>query len=101
MKEELYTSLICKKFCYYYKPGKENETCNGYSYLKQSITPSELNDLIEIFHLQMEEIANKNVSFICNECDFRIDGCDFFVDKSSYPCGGYLLISRLFRHFNY
>lgn len=101
MKEDIYTSLICEDFCNYYNPGKETEMCGGYFYLKKFITPYELFALIRVFSLKSDENAIKNLSFICEECEFRVDGCDFFVDKSHNPCGGYLLISRLFKKINY
>jgi len=41
MKEAVYTSLICKQFCSYYKSGKEAIHCGGYSYLKKFLTPSD------------------------------------------------------------
>ncbi len=97
MKENIYTSLICKDFCNYYKPGKEMEICGGYFYLKKFITPTELTSLIKIFNLKDEEVIEKNSSFLCENCDFRRDGCDFFVSKSNIPCGGYVIISRLYR----
>lgn len=101
MKQEVYTSLICKKFCNYYKPGKETETCGGYFYIQKFITSSELNMLIELFHLEENSIVERGLSFICNNCDFREDGCDFFVNKSDIPCGGYQIISRLFNYLNF
>lgn len=101
MKEDLYTSIICERYCNYYKPGKENEVCNSYFYLKYHITPSELNNLIKIIHPHNDEISKRNVDFICQECDFRKDGCDFFIEKSPNPCGGYLIISKLFNYMNY
>lgn len=95
MKEDIYTSLICEKFCNYYKPGKEKEMCGGYFYLRQFITPSELDGLIKVLHIKNDEIVIKNFSFICDRCNFSADDCDFFVNKSLNPCGGYLLLSRL------
>jgi len=100
MKEEAYTSLICKKFCNYYKPNKETELCGGYFYLQKYITFRELEGIIKIFHLNNEKLANHGLSFICDKCDFREDGCDFFINKSEVPCGGYLIISRLFDYLN-
>lgn len=100
MKQNPYTSLICRKFCNYYKPDKESELCGGYNYLKNFLTPSELSSIIEIFHLDLKEAFNQELSFICSICDFREDGCDFFINKSNLPCGGYLIISRLIDFLN-
>lgn len=101
MKEAEFTSLICKKFCSYYKPGKEKELCGGYFYLQKFVTSGELNSLIETFHLHNEMLSEVDLSFICDKCDFREDGCDFIVNKSNVPCGGYLIISRLLGYLNF
>lgn len=100
MKQEPYTSLICKKFCSYYSWGKESELCGGYFYLKKFLTPSELSSIIEVFHLDLKETLNQELSFICSMCDFREEGCDFFINKSNLPCGGYLIINRMISRLN-
>lgn len=101
MKQEPYTSLICRKFCSYYKAGKESELCGGYFYLKKFLTPSELSSIIEIFHLDLKEtLTQESLSFICSICDFREEGCDFFINRSDLPCGGYLIINRIIGYLN-
>ncbi len=99
MKQENYTFLICKKFCDYYKTGKESELCGGYFYLKKFVTPYELKSIIEVFHLE-KGTSNQKLSFVCDMCDFREDGCDFFINKTKLPCGGYLIISKLIDYLN-
>ncbi|MDI1471752.1 hypothetical protein QI155_04320 [Thermodesulfovibrio sp. 1176] len=100
MKENAFTSLICEKFCHYYKPEKETELCGSYFYLQKSITPSELKNLVELLHLDTEIVIKHDLIFICSKCDFREDGCDFIINKSSIPCGGYIIISRLLNYLN-
>lgn len=100
MKEEKYTSLICEKFCSYYKKGKDTEVCGGYYYLKRFLTPSELRELLEFFHLEDVNFTTEDIDFICEKCNFRVDGCDFIISKSSIPCGGYLIINRLLQYLN-
>lgn len=99
MKQESYTFLICKKFCNYYKSNKESELCGGYFYLQKFLTPSELDSIIEVFHLDSRETLNQELSFICSICDFKEEGCDFFINKTNSPCGGYVIISRLINLF--
>ncbi|GAB6184045.1 hypothetical protein [Thermodesulfovibrio hydrogeniphilus] len=101
MKEDIYTSLICKKFCSYYKPGKETETCGGYDYIQQYLTPSELNSVLKIYNLNKDILSSHSASFLCEKCSFKEDGCDFFVNKSSNPCGGYSIIIGLLNHTNF
>ena len=100
MKEAVYTSLICKQFCSYYKSGKEAIHCGGYSYLKKFLTPSELNELIKILRCYDNLVLNEKLSFLCAKCDFREDGCDFAENKTEIPCGGYLIISRILNYLN-
>ncbi|MEN2994179.1 MAG: hypothetical protein ABDH19_02375 [Thermodesulfovibrio sp.] len=100
MKEESYTSLICKRFCNYYKPNRENELCGGYFYIQKYLTSRELNEIVNTFHLSNQTMTIQSLSFICENCDFKEGDCDFFVDKSKTPCGGYLIISRLFNYLN-
>lgn len=96
MKESSYTLLICEKFCDYYKPGREEEVCGGYFFLKNFLTPRELDSLIKVFSLNEEKMLEEKLNFLCNKCDFRADGCDFYAGKSSPPCGGYIILSRLY-----
>lgn len=100
MKDERYTSIICKKFCNYYKPKEEFQFCEGYAFLKRNLTHSELRDLIKIFNISENSISHiRDLSF-CNPCDFRIDGCDFFLNQSDTPCGGFLIINRILQNTN-
>lgn len=100
MKKQEYTELICKRFCNYYKPNKEIESCRGYSYLRDLLTPFEVESLIVTFDLTKHNCSTQDLSFLCEKCDFREDGCDFIFDKSKVPCGGYLLIGKLIDYLN-
>ncbi|MEN2985511.1 MAG: hypothetical protein ABDH16_02455 [Thermodesulfovibrionaceae bacterium] len=100
MKKEDYTELICKKFCSYYKPNKEFERCGGYFYLQDSLTPFEIKTLVIAIDIDKNEYFRDDLSFLCEKCDFREDGCDFVIDKNRVPCGGYLLISKIIDYFN-
>ncbi len=100
MKEKAYTSLICKNFCVYYKEGKEREICGGYFYLMHNMTSSEIGELINLLNLNLYKGCDE-ASFVCEKCQFKEDGCDFFIDKSATPCGGYLIIGRLLNRINF
>jgi hypothetical protein len=103
MKDRIYADIICKKFCKYYKEGKEELHCGGYEILRNNLTPYELKMLAGL--LRPDEnikdlIPSKNkalTKLICEKCDFFDDGCDFAEDGSGPPCGGYLIIDRF--HF--
>jgi hypothetical protein len=103
-KDKDYTGLICKKFCSFYKEGKEDLYCGTYLFLKNNLTPHELQSILDLskaderpseytFHAD-EEIKR----LACEKCDFLIDGCDFREDGSHPPCGGYLIIEMLLEY---
>lgn len=118
MKEELYMSIICKEFCKFYKEGKEKMRCGGYELLRNNLTFGELLELsryligetsmsqrdikgnhkIEVFSEQyaLNEILT---NFVCDRCEFQINGCDFRDGLATPPCGGYIFISRLMGYF--
>lgn len=101
MKETVYAEIICKGFCKFYKEGKEEIQCGGYKLLKNNLTCAELIQLADNISKQTnpEESENFLTQFICNKCDFQIDGCDFREGLPSPPCGGYIIISRLISYF--
>jgi hypothetical protein len=101
VKEEIYTDIICKSFCRYFKEGKEEMHCGGYQFLVGNFTIAELRRLADLPD-RPEEIksllppGDENIfRLVCDPCDFRIDGCDFRENRSGPPCGGYILIDRL------
>ena len=100
MKDKSYTEIICRKFCKYYKEGKEELLCGGYEILRDNLTAHELEMLAGSLK-SGDEIKNrippKNnemTEFVCGRCNFFIDGCDFAENRSGPPCGGYMLISK-------
>ncbi len=101
MKEDIYTSLICKKFCSYYKPGKETETCGGYNYIQQYLTPFELNTVLKIYDLNKDILSTHSAYFLCEKCSFKKNGCDFAINKSPKPCGGYSIITGLLSYIHF
>lgn len=96
MKEYDFTNIICKRFCKFYKEGKEELQCRGYALLKNNFTARE----VEALAVLAGEVSKTSIpseddglnAFICEPCDFYIDGCDFTDNRSGPPCGGYLII---------
>ncbi|MDI6801201.1 MAG: hypothetical protein QMD01_03980 [Thermodesulfovibrionales bacterium] len=101
MKDKVYTDIICKEFCKYYKGGKETLFCKGYELLRNNLTPSELKMLAASLKAcgdiknSIPAKSNELTKLVCRRCDFFIDGCDFAESRSGAPCGGYLIIKRL------
>ncbi|UCG77215.1 MAG: hypothetical protein JSV21_06360 [Nitrospirota bacterium] len=96
MKEQGYTDIICKRFCSFYREGKEGLLCGTYIYLKENYEPSELEQAIIGIgaspSLDNDDIVSRRA---CNECEFRIDGCDFRDGIDSPPCGGYIIVEHI------
>ncbi|MFA5353829.1 MAG: hypothetical protein WC291_06335 [Thermodesulfovibrionales bacterium] len=93
MKETAFTGLICKGHCRYYKEGKEELHCGGYSFLREHLTPSELSSQLAVSG--KAETAGEDREFLdalCKNCDFFVDGCDFAENRSGPPCGGYAIV---------
>ena len=100
MKDQAYSKFICRRFCKYYKPDRDEIQCSGYAFLRNNLTPSELEYLVnpikDIGQVDKIPPTNKElVELICLKCDFFIDGCDFTDNRSGPPCGGYILIKLL------
>ncbi|MFN3739725.1 MAG: hypothetical protein ACK4TF_03500 [Thermodesulfovibrionales bacterium] len=96
--EKEYRNIICKKFCSYYKPDKEeysgtvNPRCGAFKFLKTSLTPEELKGLIKGKLFVSPLFDQKD---LCQRCDFRFNDCDFYAGLSQNPCGGYRIIETL------
>lgn len=107
MKDKIYTEIICKGFCKYYKEGKEELHCNGYVFLRNNFTPYELKIMLEnsVTGQKNKEtvefmLYNKDedvISLVCKKCDFYIDECDYTSNRSDNPCGGYNVVKILLR----
>jgi hypothetical protein len=101
MKEIIYSDIICKGFCSFFKEGKEEIQCGGYQLLIDNFTLNELDQLTSL--IDRSEELKKQVppdnetlfELVCSRCDFRIDGCDYREDRSGPPCGGFILIREL------
>jgi hypothetical protein len=113
MKDKIYTDIICKEFCKYYKEGKEELLCNGYVFLRDNFTPHELKTMLvkrressverlthdapRLTHYEIPDENKELTDRICRQCDFFVDGCDYINNQSGPPCGGYLIISQIQR----
>ncbi len=104
MKEKIYTDIICKGFCRYYKEGREEIHCNGYVLLRSNFTPYELKIMLNLFKPKKEikkEIPDRDerlIDLLCKGCDFFIDGCDYADNISVTPCGGFLIVNLFLEH---
>jgi hypothetical protein len=90
-------SKLCRPFCKYYKPAKKEElACMGFLVIEKLMQegreiPFEV--FKEKMYLLTEEMLTQN---LCVLCPFYEEDCDFVQHKGSAPCGGFLLLGRLF-----
>jgi hypothetical protein len=91
----LYQTL-CLKFCAYYKPGKKEDlACRGYEVVERlqqagitmEVSPSE--------QKPDRATAEMLVQKMCITCDFHEKDCDFMMDRTAPPCGGFALLAQL------
>ena len=103
MKERIYSEIICKGFCSFFKEGKDELLCGGYKFLRDNLTPNELEhlthfvDRAEGLKKQIPPDNETLFGLICSTCDFHIDGCDYREDRSGPPCGGFILTGKLIK----
>lgn len=104
MKDEIFTGIICEKYCSFYKEGKENLCCGAFSFLRNNLTSRELRFLLHWSELdkgprECDFSTDREIKkLVCDKCDFLVDGCDFREDASYPPCGGYVILSTLLRN---
>jgi hypothetical protein len=87
---------LCLKFCTYYKPGKKEDlACRGYEVVEQLqragktivFRPAAQKPGIAIVELLVQKM--------CTTCDFYERDCDFMLDRTAPPCGGFALLAQL------
>ncbi len=94
MKTKKITEIICRRYCKYYKEGKEYLLCGTYRYLAERYS-------IEVLERVPEEITpdfswdSYILEEICRRCEFFADGCDFRGGNPGPPCGGYYVVEWL------
>lgn len=66
MKDKIYTEIICKGYCKYYKKGREDLHCNGYVFLRDNFTPYELKIMLDSSKDSNESAVTSNEKF--NTC---------------------------------
>ncbi len=97
MKKSSLQQSICRPYCAYYKPGRNEElACRGYEIAERLIAsgvPLPPGGGADFDPGSAESL----VGALCPACDFREDGCDFMLDRRARPCGGLVLLARLLK----
>jgi hypothetical protein len=98
MKREKHTNIICKRFCKFYREGREELVCGAYAFLVRTLTAGELRPLAGGIQPEPDFSCDEEIkSLICEKCDFMADGCDFRQGIDEPPCGGYTIIEKLLK----
>ncbi|MEW6002502.1 MAG: hypothetical protein AB1638_07645 [Nitrospirota bacterium] len=97
MKKLNLNEKLCRHFCPYYKPTKDNRlACRGFIVVERLIREErkisfEKSD--KILDMKTKETL---VRHVCLQCPFYRDDCDFISGKEkSFPCGGFILLGHL------
>jgi len=102
MSKTTFVDYICRPYCLYFKAEKENIACRGAEVLEELkskgfFCPKKL-PIITKNPLFWEEYRSPLTNFLCKQCSFRLEDCDFQSRNpipGTEPCGGYILISHL------
>jgi hypothetical protein len=83
-------------FCVYYKPGKKEElACRGHQVVERLMREGRQLTFERSGSQCDAERSELIVRKVCSGCGFREDGCDFILDRTAPPCGGFALLSQL------
>ena len=97
-------NIICKNFCRFYKPEKDEAlACRGFDLVLNLVSEEKINEAriseITDFTLSAYPFDEFLKEHLCKKCDFVIDGCSFRDDsyhgEKKIPCGGYILLTKL------
>lgn len=113
MRINLQTSL-CKKFCPYYKPTKnEDLACQGFHVVEGLLRKDRKIPFHKIYRELKAETEKELISVLCADCLFYENDCDFVDNpplpplskngkkgvrdekKHPPPCGGFILLGHL------
>lgn len=97
MEGRLLQQTICRKFCRYYKPSKEEGlACLGYLVI-ESLSNSGREMRFPASCGKPGASAERILlDRVCARCPFYEDGCDFVSGApDSSPCGGFIVLGHM------
>ncbi len=106
MQRSEFAERICRSWCAYYKPGKEEEiSCAGRAVAERVCNAGHTADAVITAdgRLLSKDAAEVLSELLCPVCAFQEDGCDFIetlrssgydAAKAISPCGGLLFLAR-------
>jgi hypothetical protein len=95
-KSALIVKTLCLKYCTFFKPDKNEElACRGYHVVERLMQAGRTITLGKNGVTANKEVLDQLVKTLCGACPFHEHDCDFFQDRASQPCGGFMLLSQL------
>jgi hypothetical protein len=103
MSEAIRRRIICRGFCSFYKPRRNNSfRCAAYDFLAENLSTEELRLAALDAIRRSDYTRDRDIrSIVCKRCAFLSDGCDFRRGRRSPPCGGYAIVEWLFKRQHY
>jgi hypothetical protein len=87
---------LCLKHCSYYKPGKNEElACRGFHVVERLMHSGRAIRMENPGVSVDKQVMDQLIQSLCSVCPFHEHDCDFFQDRVSQPCGGFVLLSQL------
>jgi hypothetical protein len=88
---------VCKIFCPYYKPSKNNElACKGFSVVEKLLQEGKKITFLKSERVLDEATEEILVQNMCITCPFYDEDCDFIRHRKDFPpCGGFILLGQL------
>jgi hypothetical protein len=84
---------ICADLCRYYKPGKNEElACRGYDIAERIQEKKRTLSFKQSDKKKEHALVETLVKELCLTCPFFEQDCDFMLDRSKSPCGGFILL---------
>jgi hypothetical protein len=76
MSGQAHRELICKGFCSFYRPGKEELKCGAYAFLERTLSTGELQSTARRANLRPDVSLDSEMrKLVCERCDFLNGGC--------------------------
>lgn len=87
---------LCKEFCVYYKPSKDDEiACGGYIVVERLIARGRKLSFVKFDRNAGPAAGERLKEVLCPSCPFYESDCDFILNEGdATPCGGFILLSQ-------
>lgn len=97
MDKDILIKNVCRDYCRYYKPSKDEElACMGFLIIQRLLRNGKEITFEESQAVLAPSTEETLVGNVCVTCPFFPDDCDFSLKREgSFPCGGFVVLGRL------